>query len=290
MAAAYLNIPNIAVITGLGQLFTNTSWKTLVAKGLYKLAFLKTYQVWFLNESDATIFSQNKLVAENKIRYLPSEGVDTKHFQQYGYGLLANGHFKFIMAARLIVEKGIREYVKAAEILRKKGVHAEFQLLGFIEEENPHAITRQEIQQWESEGLIRYLGSTSDVRPYLEKVDCLVLPTYYREGVPRILMEGASMQIPLIATDNVGCRLVVEDSINGFLCQKKNAKDLARCMEKMIAMSFEQRAHFGLLGRRRVYTLFHESIVVRKYLRTLKSYFRRTTSREIKANWKAQPV
>ncbi|MFT5165480.1 MAG: glycosyltransferase involved in cell wall biosynthesis [Saprospiraceae bacterium] len=273
LAAFTRSIPSIAVVTGLGHLFTKISWKTTIAKILYKIAFLKVLQVWFLNESDASIFSQIGLVPESKIKYLPSEGVNTQHFQQYAYGILSNSTFKFMLASRLIIEKGIREYVEAARLVRNEGFNVEFQLLGFIESANPQGISLEKVKQWEAEGLIRYLGHTDDIRPYLKKIDCLVLPTYYREGVPRILMEGASMQIPLIATDNIGCRQVVEDSVNGFLCQRKNPTDLARCMKQMMILNTEERAHFGLLGRRRVYTLYHESIIINKYLRTLRHYF-----------------
>ncbi len=274
LAATILKIPSIAVVTGLGHLFTNPNWKTAVAKILYKVAFSKIKKVWFLNESDATIFTQKAIVSESKIEYLPSEGINTKYFQQYAYGLLSNGNFKFLLASRLIVDKGVYEYVEAARILKKRGCQIEFQLLGFIEPQNPQHISLKTIQQWEAEGLIRYLGTTDDIRPYLEKIDCLVLPTYYREGIPRILMEGASMQIPLIATDNVGCRQVVEDCVNGFLCKRKNPEDLAKCMEKMISLTHQERTRFGLLGRRRVYTLYHENIIINKYLRTLNKHFK----------------
>lgn len=273
LAATILKIPSIAVVTGLGHLFTDLTWKTAIAKLLYKLAFSKVSQVWFLNESDAAIFSQMALLSESKIKYLPGEGINTRHFQQYAYGLLSNGCFKFLLASRLIIEKGIEDYVKAARLIKKMGYQVEFQLLGFIETENPQHVSLEKIQQWEQEGLIRYLGYTDDIRPYLEKIDCLVLPTYYREGIPRILMEGASMQIPLIATDNVGCRQVVEDSVNGFLCERKNPKDLARCMEQMLSLTHKERARFGLLGRRRVYTLYHENIIINKYLRSLNNHF-----------------
>lgn len=273
LAAASLRIPSIAVVTGLGHLFTSRSWKTTIATFLYKIAFSYAREVWFLNESDATIFAKETLVKESKIKHLPSEGINTKHFQQYAYGLFSSTCFKFILASRLIIEKGIRTYVEAARILRNEGYEVEFQLLGFIEKSNPRGIKLEEIKGWESEGLVRYLGHTDDIRPFLEKVDCLVLPTYYREGVPRILLEGASMQLPLIATDNVGCRQVIEDNVNGFLCQRNKAEDLAISMKKMMMLTVEERANFGLRGRRRVYTLFHESIIINKYLRTLKTYF-----------------
>jgi glycosyltransferase involved in cell wall biosynthesis len=141
------------------------------------------------------------------------------------------------------------------------------------------------MQKWVDEGVINYLGSANDVRPYFEKADCLVLPSYYREGVPRVLLEGASMQMPLIATDNVGCRLVVEDGVNGFRCKRKDPNDLADCMEKMAGLSIEERAKFGLLGRRIVYMLFNEKIVVRRYLTALNEYL--NLGLQIKPNKKA---
>jgi glycosyltransferase involved in cell wall biosynthesis len=286
LAAAVQGIPFIPVVTGLGHLFTNPNWKTTVAKALYKLAFLSATEVWFLNESDASIFAQIGLVSESKIKHLPSEGINTKHYQQYAYGLISNNTFKFILASRLILEKGINEYVEAARILKREGYNVELHLLGFIEKTNPQGIDLETILDWHAEGLICYLGHTDDIRPYLEKADCLVLPTYYREGVPRILMEGASMQLPLIATDNVGCRQVVEDNVNGFLCQRKNPQDLVRCMKQMMSLSFKERAHFGLLGRRRVYTLYHQSIIVNKYIRALKKLLPRASDQGVESTIK----
>jgi glycosyltransferase involved in cell wall biosynthesis len=284
-AAWWLGINSVAIVTGLGQLFTRRDWKTMIANFLYRVAFRGSKEVWFLNESDASVMIEKQLLPEEKAKYLPSEGVNTSQFQQYAYGLFSNGTVKFLFAGRLIVQKGVYDFVEAARMLKAKGVNAEFQILGIFDEKNPHGIKRSEMQKWVDEGVINYLGSANDVRPYFEKADCLVLPSYYREGVPRVLLEGASMQMPLIATDNVGCRLVVEDGVNGFRCKRKDPNSLADCMEKMAGLSIEERARFGLLGRRIVYMLFNEKIVVRRYLTALNEYLK--LDLQIKPNKKA---
>lgn len=271
-AARLLNIPFIGIVTGLGQLFTHYSWKTTLARFLYTIAFQSSKEVWFLNESDAAIFMELNIVPEFKIRHLPSEGVDMQYFKQYRYGLYTDHIFKFLFAGRMIIEKGIRDYVAAARILKRKNLNVEFQLLGFIDPKNPRSIKSKEINGWQQEGIINYLGSTEDVRPFLEKSDCMVLPTYYREGVPRILLEAASMQIPIITTDNVGCRQVVEDEVNGLLCRKQDPENLAKCMQKMVALDLEKRTQFGVLGRRRVYAFFNEKYTNRRYLKALNYY------------------
>lgn len=280
LVARILKIPSIGVVTGLGLLFTHQSWKTTVARLLYKIAFWGSKEVWFLNESDASIFIELGIIRESKIRYLPSEGVDMQHFRQHSYGLYSDSTFKFIFAGRMIIEKGIRDYVEAARILKAKNYKVEFQILGFIDSQNPHSIKMKEIQAWQDEGIINYLGSTDDVRPFLEKSDCMVLPTYYREGVPKILLEAASMQIPIVATDNVGCRLVVEDDVNGYLCKKQNPEDLAKCMQKMLTLSFKKRTQYGILGRRRVYAFFNEKYTTKRYLKVLRHYLGKPSKRK----------
>ena len=109
----------------------------------------------------------------------------------------------------MLWDKGVGEYVEAARIVRQKYPQAIFQLLGACDVANPSVIEREQIAKWEQAGLVEYLGTTSDVRPIIANADCVVLPSFYREGVPRTLMEAAAMSKPLITTDNVGCRDVV---------------------------------------------------------------------------------
>jgi glycosyltransferase involved in cell wall biosynthesis len=146
----------------------------------------------------------------------------------------------------------------------------EWCLLGFLDVQNPAAISRTQVSEWEAEGLIRYLGVADDIRPELGRADCVVLPSY-REGTPRSLLEAAAMAKPIITTDAVGCREVVENGVNGYLCQVGDASDLADRMASIIAMSHADREAMGKMGRIKVECEFDENIVINKYLKTIAS-------------------
>lgn len=160
------------------------------------------------------------------------------------------------------------EYVDAARLLRARHPHARFVLLGFLGVENVSAIHQEQMDEWVAEGAVEYWGAASDVRPMIERADCIVLPSY-REGMPRTLLEAAAMGRPLVATDVPGCREVVQDGVNGYLCQVKDAEALALAMEKIIQLSPEQRAALGAAGRERVEAKFAEGYVIDCYLRAI---------------------
>jgi glycosyltransferase involved in cell wall biosynthesis len=146
-----------------------------------------------------------------------------------------------------------------------------FQLLGECGVPNPSEVSREQMAEWEREGVIEYLGTTTDVRPYLAQADCLVLPSY-REGVPRTLLEAAAMGKPLIATDAPGCRDVVVDGETGWLCPVKDALALAGCMTELLAMPAAERQAMGMAGRRFIVDNFDEQKAVAHYLATLARY------------------
>ena len=145
----------------------------------------------------------------------------------------------------------------------------EFQLLGSLDAVNNTAISKEQMQEWVDAGFVTYLGVTDDVKEFIQKADCVVLPSY-REGTPRTLLESASMAKPIITTDNVGCRDVVDDGINGYLCEVRNAGDLADKMEMMLNLSEEKRKSMGEAGRAKMINEFDERIVIGKYLDSLK--------------------
>ena len=124
---------------------------------------------------------------------------------------------------------------------------------------------------WVKNGFVNYLGSSDDVRVEIAQADCIVLPSFYREGTPRILLESTSMAKPVITTDNVGCKDVVDDCINGFLCNIKDSADLALKMEKMLNLSFDERNTMGKAGREKIVKEFDEKIVIEKYLKAIES-------------------
>ena len=167
--------------------------------------------------------------------------------------------------------KGIQEFVDAAKIIKQKYKNVEFQLLGHLDVESPTAISKEQMDIWVKNGFVNYLGSSDDVRVEITQSDCIVLPSFYREGTPRILLESASMGKPIITTDNVGCKDVVDDGINGFLCEVKNAYDLALKMEKMLNSSFDERNIMGKAGREKIVRDFDEKIVIEKYLKAIES-------------------
>ena len=153
---------------------------------------------------------------------------------------------------------------------KEKYKNIEFQLLGFLNTASPTSISKEQMDKWVEDGTVKYLGTSDDVKVEISKVDCMVLPSYYREGTPRTLLESASMAKPIITTDNVGCRDVVDDGINGYLCEVRNAQDLARKMEMMINLSDADRIDMGKAGRKKIVTEFDEKIVIDKYLESIK--------------------
>ena len=171
----------------------------------------------------------------------------------------------------MLWDKGVGEYVEAARQVRKRYPGAVFQLLGECGVPNPSEVTRVQMADWEREGIIEYLGTTNDVRPYLAQVDCVVLPSY-REGVPRTMLEAAAMEKPLIATDVPGCRDVVVNGKTGWLCPVKDATALAGCMVQLLDMPAADRLAMGRAGRLYIVNNFDEKKVVAHYLTTLARY------------------
>ena len=270
VAAWLAGAPSIAVTTGLGYTFIQDNWVSRVARLLYKAAFLSPKEVWFLNEDDRQTFLRHRLVAPDKALLLHSEGVNTTHFFPQP-APLADGKIRFLLVARMLWDKGVGEYVEAARQVRKQHPNAVFQLLGECGVPNPSEVTREQMADWVREGVIEYLGTTTDVRPYLAQADCLVLPSY-REGVPRTLLEAAAMGKPLIASDAPGCRDVVIDGETGWLCPVKDAAALARCMVQLLAMPIADQQTMGRAGRRFIVNNFDEQKVVAHYLTTLVRY------------------
>jgi len=151
-------------------------------------------------------------------------------------------------------------------MLKQRGIDAECCLLGFLDVQNPAAISRKQMDEWVAEGVVRYLGVSDNVRQEIAQADCVVLPSFYREGTPRTLLEAAAMARPIVTTDSVGCRDVVDDGVNGYLCKPKDAPDLADKMEQIVSMSHAGRVTMGLRGRGKVVREFDEQIVIAKYL------------------------
>ena len=281
LAAAWCNIPSISVTTGLGKL-TSFSGKFLqwFILRLYKVGLKGCREVWFLNESDRQFFITKKLIPSYKAVVLNSEGVDTTKFCPTNFDL-RSGPIVFLLAGRMLWEKGVGEFVAAARFIRRKYPDTRFHLLGFIDTLDPNGISPKQVAGWQKEGVVNYLGETVDVRPFIEEADCVVLPTFYKEGISRILLEAAAMSKPIIATDQVGCREVVDDGINGFLCPSRNIAELIERMERIILMEDDARYQMGWQGRQKVIKEFEEQLIIMKYLKKLNLLNRRVVPQEI---------
>lgn len=282
IAAAMSGLHTVPNVSGLGRVFIRHSPLTWLVKQLYRFTFGRAARVFFQNREDMELFVRMGLVEANKAERIPGSGVDLARFVPVEHAVtqplhalspqigerdsIGGGKFVFLLVARLLWDKGVGDYVEAALIVRKKYPSAEFRLLGFLDVQNPSAIPRAQIEAWVREGIVRYLGSTDDVLPCLHDADCVVLPSFYKEGVPRTLLEAAAMAKPIITTDAPGCRDTVEDGVTGFLCHLRDADDLADKMLRMIEM---ERGHFTVMGQRgreKMMREFDERIVINRYL------------------------
>lgn len=268
IAASLLNIPTINNIAGLGTLFVKENFVTKIAKYLYKYSQSKAKFIFFQNNEDYDLFIAEKLVDKNKCGILPGSGVDTNKFVPI-LNEKKDDKLRFLLISRMLWDKGVGQYVEVARELKKKYPNIEFQLLGFLDVSNKSAISKEQMDIWVKEGIVNYLGTSDNVKSEISQSDCIVLPSFYREGTPRTLLESASMAKPIITTNNIGCKDVVDHNINGYLCEIKNSKDLEVQIEKMINLSEEERVNMGKKGREKIINQFDETIVIEKYLKEI---------------------
>lgn len=273
LAAKLQNIPSFAITTGLGFVFIKNNILTKFVRGLYSFCLRFPEKIFFLNQDDANVFIQYNIVDKSKIIVLPGEGVDTKYYSPEIVTPI-NEDVTFLLFARMLWDKGVGEYVEAArQIKMELHQNIKFQLIGYIDQNNPSAIKREQIQKWVDDNIITYLGVAEDIKPILSKVDCVVLPSYYREGVPRSLLEAAALEKPIITTDSVGCKEVVENGFNGFLCQPRNVVDLKEKILSIIKLTNIERIRMGKNGRIKVIKEFEETIVIKIFLEELERLF-----------------
>lgn len=267
LAAHSLGVPVVNNIAGLGAAFIRESWLTRLVGGLYRLALSRSSRVFFQNSDDRDLFLSRGWVNAPLTDLLPGSGVDITQFTPRPFAQ-HGARLRFLLVARMLRDKGVCEFVEAARMLQRRGVDAEFCLLGFLDVQNPTAISRAEMDAWHAEGVVRYLGVTDDVSEEIAAADCVVLPSY-REGTPRSLLEAAAMGRPIVTTDAVGCREVVDDGINGYLCRPRDAHDLADKMALVAALSPAERQRMGMCGRAKIEREFDERLVIQKYLEAI---------------------
>jgi glycosyltransferase involved in cell wall biosynthesis len=272
LAAELLRIPVINNIAGLGIVFVKHGLLTRFVKSLYRRSLSGSRKVFFQNRDDLAHFIEAGLVRPQSTDLLPGSGVDLHKFRVAPLpqiGPDSRDDFRFLLIARMLWDKGIGEFVEAARQVKQQFPKVRFCMLGFLDVKNPAAISQEQMRQWVNEGAIEYLGSTDDVRQEIEKAHCVVLPSYYREGTPRSLLESAGMGRPIITTDAVGCREAVDDGVNGYLCKPRDATDLADKMITMLGLSDKELDEMGRQGRMKMEREFDEDLVIGKYLEAI---------------------
>lgn len=239
----------------------------MLVRHLYGVGLRGADCIFFQNRDDQGHFVKERIVDQARTALLPGSGVDLKRF-------LPNrreddGRVVFLLVARLLKAKGIAEFVEAATVLRKRyGDRVEFRLLG-IRDSSPGGIDSATLDRWHKEGAITLMDAVSDVRPALERADCVVLPSYYPEGTPRSLLEAAASGKAIITTDMPGCRDVIEPGGNGFLCLPRDVPSLIEALERYLLLAPSQRLIMGERSRQKAVCEFDERIVIDAYLQKL---------------------
>ena len=268
LIARLLKINYIPNLSGLGGGFVEkNSLTNYLFKILYKISLAKAQIVLFQNNEDLIFFKESSIFLGPTFR-LPGSGVDLEEFTPK---VPSSSCKSFLLVCRLIWSKGVGEYVEAARQIQQTYHGLDFNILGFIDSLHPDGVPAEQVKEWHQKGIINYLGETDNVKHFLEKTDCVVLPSYYREGVPRTLLEAASMAIPIITTNHQGCRDALDDMKSGFLCEVRNVDDLKEKLIKMINMSSEQLYEFGKAGRKKMEKEFDENLVLNKYMHLIEN-------------------
>lgn len=269
LAASKLSIKTINNVAGLGVLFINETLSSKIARRLYKISQRQASKVFFQNEEDRNLFLSSGYADPSVTERLPGSGVDLSRFSYSPSE--DDGVVRFLLIARMLYDKGVGYYVDAARQLRAKfGNRVEFRLLGFLDVNNPSSVSKVQMQEWVDEGVVTYLGTSDKVEEEIALIDCIVLPSFYREGVPKSLLESGAMGKPIVTTNNVGCRETVNDGVNGYLCEPRSLDSLVISLEKIIKHSHQERLMMGAASREKMTKEFDEEIVINKYLRAIK--------------------
>ena len=268
LAASFLKIPYLPTITGLAGPFSGDRFiVSKIVTLLYKYSLRNSYKVLFQNNEDLDFFLSKKMTNPKKTLVVPGSGVNLEKYQSEPVSFPANNKIVFLMFARLSRAKGVEYYVNAARAVKKKFPDVTFKLAGPFESDEL-AISKEEVEGWQREGAIEYMGLSDDVRKEISEAHVIVYPSFYREGIPKALIESAAMSRPIITTDNVGCREVVQDGVNGFLVPVKNTDAIVKACERFIGMSEEEKIKMSVAARK-ISQRFDEKNVLPEYIKLI---------------------
>jgi glycosyltransferase involved in cell wall biosynthesis len=270
-AARIAGVPaTVNAVAGMGYVFTSNELKARCLRPMVQALMRGTLDhrrslLILQNPDDAEIFRRSRLVARDRIHVIRSSGVDTSRFRPSSMSG-RDGRLRVLLAARLLWEKGIGEYVEAARLLKAQGRDIEFVLAGAPDPGNPRSVSDEQVRRWAEEGVITWLGHVEDMPALLSTIDVMALPSYYREGVPKSLIEGAAAGLALITTDQPGCREVVtRHGTDGLVVPPRNASALAALVARLDD-DRELLARLGAKAREKALGEFDERAVIQRTL------------------------
>lgn len=267
-AAGILKIPSIAVVTGLGYAFIHKGFIKAITKLLYRLSSKYHNKIIFENIDDKKLFVKYNLIKKNKGISIKGCGVDIEYFSPVNQNGKKKSNIVFTFIGRLLYDKGIVEFVEAAKIIKKDYINTEFWLIGEVDEKNPASVSEEDLINWVKNKNVIYHGFKENIKKYIAKSDCIVLPSY-REGMSRTITEGMSMGKPVIATDVAGCKEAVDNRENGYLVPVKEIDPLVSAMEEIINMTTDERDEMGKNGREKAIKEFDDNLIADEILNVI---------------------
>lgn len=260
IASRILGIKTSIMIAGLGYVFSRNTLPNKIARILYKIASHFSDKVFVLNKSNRDTLIQYNFANDKKLIWLKGgEGVDLQKFIQLPYP--SNSRVRFLMIARILYEKGYAEYVETAKTLKDQ---CDFYIMGSLDT-NPAAVPESVVKKDVQAGYIKHIPFNPDVRKEIATADCIVLPSFYFEGLSRVLMEGLASGRPIICSNIPGCKETVIDGENGFLCKPKDCISLINACQKFIKLPDKDRQHMGIKSRELAENIFDINKVITVY-------------------------
>lgn len=283
LAARLAGVPaRVNAVAGMGYVFTSKDAKARLlrvpVRTLLRVALGgRGSRLVLQNPDDAALFERARLVDARNVRLIAGSGVDCSRFRSLREPLSGAGPARVLLAARVLWDKGVAEFVEAARQLRREGRSVVLQLAGQPDPGNPAAVPESDLRRWQDEGLVQWLGHVDDMPALLGGVDIVVLPSY-REGLPKSLIEAAACERPLVTTDVPGCREVVRNGVDGLLVPARDATALALAIGRLLDDPAYARS-LGQAARQRALEQFDDRIVVRRTMLVYEELFARGASR-----------
>ncbi len=268
-ALAAAGVPYITNITGLGTAVEGDGLLQKATIRMYRHAMRGVSCLFFQNKKNEEYFTKRKIAA-GKHRLIPGSGVNLEHFPYLAYPP-EDGPVSMLFISRVLKEKGIDQFMEMAKVIRKEYPETQFHILGFCEDsgDGPDSY-RNRIAELEKQGILKFEGMQEDVRPFLEKSQCTVHPSFYPEGMSNVCLESAASGRPVITTDRAGCRDTIEDGKTGLLVKERDAQDLIRAVRQFLELPYERRRQMGIEARRKMEREFDRKLVVEQYMKELK--------------------